>query len=340
MTATEASAPPLFAGPEGFVPEDEYQLHTVPPVPGASENFWWTAYDPDQRIGFWTHLGRTSWDPYLWREIVVVYLPSGDFLLSKSFGRHEHRLGPGASTLRMSFTEPWNRGVVTMDGAAVQASPEQVHAGLCGEGAHVPLQFELRWTSFGRPWSLHRHELSGQSWGDSHYEQLFTAEGSVSYGEHPVPIQATGMRDHSRGTRDLLGMPRHTAYNCVFPHSGRGFFAVELPLDGGGIARGAIVEGDQLINVDVTRNTGMLTSVDGAERKLAFDLRWSGGSATVSAEIVQNMPMGFAGLSEFVLGRNHRVAYTALNEGFARFTWDGETSHGLVERSFRHRTTR
>jgi hypothetical protein len=315
-------------------------LRQVPPIPGASENFWLTAYDRDNQIGIWTHLGRTSWDPYLWREIVVVYLPSGDFLLSKCFGRHETRLGPGAATLSMTFTEPWNSGVVTMDGAAVQVSREEAQRGRCGEGEHLPVHFELSWNAFGPPWVLHQKELDGQSWADCHYEQLLTVDGTLTYGDQHLQIRATGMRDHSRGARDLLGIPRHTDVNCVLRDSGRGFLAVELPLDGGGISRAVIIDDGRLVDAELVRNTAMLSSVDGAEEPFELELRWAGGQSTIHAEIVQNMPMGFVGQSEFILGLDRHIAYTVLNEAFVRFTWDGEVAYGLVERSFRHRESR
>jgi hypothetical protein len=61
--------------------------HEVPDVPDWSENYLSFASFTSEGMSHWLHHGRTNWDPHLWQEIVVVYLPDDRYLVSKATAR-------------------------------------------------------------------------------------------------------------------------------------------------------------------------------------------------------------------------------------------------------------
>jgi hypothetical protein len=327
--------------PSGFKPEDEFPLEVLPEIPMWSENYWFVAFDASNQVGVWTHMGRTDWDLSLWREVAIVHLPSGDFVVSKNFGRQGSPIGASPSTLAFEFSEPWNRGAVRMDGAGVKVSREQANSGLIGEGRHGPLRLNLDWTAFGPVWGMRDSDLSEQSWGATRYEQLCEVSGTVACAGEEFEFNGTALRDHTRGPRDFLPVVKHACFSCTFPESGRGMHVLDVLVDDTNhhILRAAILDKGELHEAEVIRSTALVDSRDDVDGSYELELRWPGGQAVVHAQTVRNMPTGLAGLNEFILGLETEQSYNHCFEGFARFTWDGEVAYGLSERSIRHRAT-
>ena len=333
--------PLAIQAPKGFAPEDELPIKTVPNTPLWSENYWFVAFDAQTQLGVWTHMGRTAWDLSLWREVAIVYLPSGDYLVSKNFGRHGSRIGPKASTLAFEIEEPWNRGATRMDGAAVRVSRDRAYSGLVGEGRHVGLKIDLDWQAFGPVWGMRDDDLSEQSWGATRYEQLCETSGTITVGGEQIAFNGTALRDHTRGPRDFLPVVKHACFSCTFPESGRGLHVLDVIVDDTNhhILRAAIVENGELHEAEIVRSTALIDTPEEAEGSYELELRWPGGHATIQAETVRNMPTGLASENEFIVGLDTVESYNHCFEGFARYTWDGEVAYGLSERSIRHRDT-
>src|SRR4051812_42923939 len=164
--------PPVTAeAPAGYATEDEFPIREIPDTPLWSENYCYPAFDTANGIGFWMHLGRTPADRSLWRELVVLYLPSGELLLVKGYGRGATERGPGGTTLSFQCEEPWNRWTTRLDGVGVVTTRERLDRGLATDGVHVPVSFELDWQGLGPIWEM-GEEMRKQSWGQLHYEQL------------------------------------------------------------------------------------------------------------------------------------------------------------------------
>jgi len=173
-------------------PENDLVVEPPPGVEGWSENFFFHPYDHVQNIGLALHMGRSAQDPWMWREIIYVYLPDGQALAAKSFGRRETPAGPTAANLSFECLEPFQRWHIRYDGAAANT-----HAPASAEGS-----------AFG-----------GAFGGDNrfHYEQVTHVTGTIIHGDQVQEIDATGFRDHTRGIRKFGGRSGHTLLNSRFP---------------------------------------------------------------------------------------------------------------------------
>ena len=89
--------------------DSEFPARQWPEVPLWTENYCYVCYDPVAEIGVWTHLGRAPFDPTLWRELSMVFLPTGERLVNKGYGRSETDRGPGGATLSFECIEPWQQ---------------------------------------------------------------------------------------------------------------------------------------------------------------------------------------------------------------------------------------
>ena len=98
------------APPQGLEPEREFPAQSYPDnIPLWTENYCFVAYDPISQVGLWTHLGRAPFDSTLWRELSIVYLPSGERLVNKGYGRSETPRGPGGATMTFECVDPFRQ---------------------------------------------------------------------------------------------------------------------------------------------------------------------------------------------------------------------------------------
>jgi hypothetical protein len=336
--STHVVAPPSsIEAPAGLLDDNELPVTEIPDVPHWSENYWYVGSDPDSGHSFFLHLGRSP-HPELWREMMVLLLPSGDALVSKGFGRQATARGPAASTLSFQCEQPWQRWRLQFDGAAVPARTAALENTLVTDGPYLPVRFDLSVDGLCPAWVLGEEVMANQDWGDLHYEQICRLSGGLSYGDVEVAFDGTVLRDHTRGPRDLLLADRHALGACVFP-SGRAFHFFEAVQDRGRMLAATVIENGRLFPAEVTHGALLQTRADAA-RSYELQLRWAGGSADIQAQIIRTIPMGFAGYSELTVGFDHAVTYCALYESQTRFTWDGEVADGWTERSVRTRTGR
>jgi hypothetical protein len=328
----------VVSAPAGFDDSEEYPIGEIPDVPIWSENFWFVAYDVAARVGVWTHCGRSSWDPTVWRETVMVYLPDGEFLVTKNFGRHQTDSGPRASSLHFEMIEPWNRGTTLFDGAVVRVTREQANSRTVGEGVHFGLRMRLDWTALGPVWLMGHEETEDQTWGNTRYEQFCAVAGTIEFEDQGVEFRGTALRDHTRGPRDLTPLRRHSCFNCFFPESGRAFHALLVDVDGVEPLRGAaVLENGKLIPAEIVHDTSLLQSFEQGDDPFEIVLSWPGGSARIEGGLLQNFPLAWGGHNEFVMGFDPVISYAVMFEGFSRYRWNGEEAYGLTERSLRHR---
>src|SRR2546423_3983391 len=87
----------------------EFPAREWPDVPLWTENYCYVCYDPNSEIGVWTHLGRAPFDPTLWRELSMIFLPSGGRVGHKGYGRSATDPGPRSAPPSFEGVEPRNR---------------------------------------------------------------------------------------------------------------------------------------------------------------------------------------------------------------------------------------
>lgn len=308
--------------------ETEFPAREWPDVPLWTENYCYVCYDPQSEIGVWTHLGRAPFDPTLWRELSMIFLPTGERLVNKGYGRTETDKGPGAATLSYDCVEPWKEWRSRRDGAAIRTTEKDLDSGMLFDRAHERVAFDLSWHGQGPVWDWGEVE-DAHGWGKLHYEQLVTVGGTVTVGGEVIPFQGTGLRDHTRGPRDFTVVESHLWSWGSFP-SGNGFMVLGVNVAGQSLTRAVTLEAG-VLTPRTLQNSPVLSSRAGSTDPYVLDF----GEHRISADLLHMLPNGFEGPNDICLGYDPDVTKTANFEGFSRFEWNGEVGYGLTERSVR-----
>jgi hypothetical protein len=314
--------------PAELAEDSEFPATAWPDIPLWTENYCFVCYDPATEIGIWTHLGRAPFDPTLWRELSMIYLPSGERLVNKGYGRTETDRGPGGATLSARCVEPWNRWRQRRDGAAIRTTVAELDTGMLHDRAHERVAFDLDWTGRAPVWDWGEVEDAHQ-WGKVHYEQLCQVAGTVTVGGQSIAFDGHGLRDHTRGPRDFTVFSGHIWSWANFP-SGRGFILLHLLVGGQQLTRAVLLEDGELVETTLA-NPPVLHKRSQSGDPYLLEL----GRHRVQAEIIHPLPDGFDGPNDICLGYHPDVTATANFESFTRYQWDGEVGYGLTERSIR-----
>jgi len=317
------------APPQGLEPEREFPVQTYPDnIPLWTENYCFVAYDPASQVGLWTHLGRAPFDSTLWRELSIVYLPSGERLVNKGYGRSETSRGPGGATMTFECLEPFRQWRMRRDGGSIRTTVDRLYRGMAADQRHERVGFDLTLDCYGGVWDWGEVE-DAHKWGKLHYEQLVGVKGTVSVGGESIPFDGQGLRDHTSGARDFTIFSSHIWSWANFP-SGRGFILLHLVVDGQYLTR-AVIQQDGAISAVEMHNSPVLTQRSQHADPYVLEL----GEHRITAEILHPFPNGFDGPNDICIGYDPSVTATANFESLSRFEWDGEIGYGHTERSIR-----
>jgi hypothetical protein len=318
-------------------PEDEVPLAQVPGTKGWVENYLSQAYCPAAGIGFFLHIGGMYFDPKLWDELTVVYLPGDEFLVARSFAYGDveaQARGPVGPALRYTCEEPFATWRKTFRGAVRRVSGVELRSGAVGDGAHVPLEFELVYRAMGPVFEL--GDMAEQNWAAQHYEQHCTVSGHIVVDGRTIELDGTGIRDHSRGTRDLTSLQNHLWAHgewsdgrrfCLMyigNQDGTGRMNHAVFSDGTTVRAGSLVSPPPLL--DEWRDHP-------GDYEMVFDVE--GEKVHIAAHVHQVAGLTIAGPGEVALGANPgpELNHHLLSEAMTRFEWDGASGYGLSERS-------
>jgi hypothetical protein len=327
---------PVQAFDSGLEVSREY-LVGVPPVPLWSETGAYSAYDPAQNIGFWMHMGRFSYEPNLWHEALIVYLPDGGRLAFKNYGVGETSLGPKGALMTFSCLEPFQRWEFRYDGPARRVSNALLFAGALAHGREERLQIELTIDSVKPIWDLASAHASGEAnhdWGSSHDQQLSEVHGRIVSGEGEVSFDGAGWRDHSRGPRDIGTIAGHTILGAWFADDDCGFVTTHVrTVNGEHVRAGRLFVGAQ----DEPLAGDLPAVEDPRALPMSFDvvLPAPSGDQEVRVEVQQYAPITMQSPNHISIGMIDEPGSLVISESQARFIWDGRVGYGYVERSRR-----
>jgi hypothetical protein len=240
----------------------------------------------------------------------------------------------GAGPLRQECLEPFRRWSMAFDGVAELSSTVAQIAGQRG-GKPVDLSFRVEATMIAPPWlmggmtaeaarRMHSGE-AGALMGGVRYEQLCRVTGSASVGAESYRISGTGMRVRRRGIRRMGVANGHCQHSAVFP-SGRAFGANAFAPRADGsqfFNEGFLIGEDGNKHPATLREAPWMTSLtaSGEPIPLAFDCDL--GTVRIEGETV------LSSVDHYLF----EMADTSiLQQGVARYTWDGEQTLGLFER--------
>lgn len=325
--------------PYSVDPAEDF-THKVPgDVELWSENYFFQCYDPTAGVGIWTHLGRTPHDRRVWRALATVYLPDGNLLVSKTYGRgpdEDGVAGPHNGALAFRCDEPLGTWTVRADTMARPTTRTALAAGLLPDGPVVPVSFEYRFDALTPMWDLGAADMSGQSWALTHYEQAGQISGRLRCGKMSYEISGTGMRDHSHGPRDFAHFRRGSWTHAEFG-SGRVFAALRMwSNDDDVVLNRAFISEDGKLREVTPIEVPTLDGPLGDPGRVTVRLDDGGATAEIEVEIVHAKTMTLIEPNEILYGvdaADPRIKI--INEAIVRCRWDDEEGWGLCERSRR-----
>jgi hypothetical protein len=316
-----------------------------PDIPFWCENMLFALADPNTGVALWLHLGTTPNDWTLWQDMCYAVMPNDDGILSMwSYHRTAPDRQPGGANTRFECIEPFRRWHVQMDGYGLHTPLDEMTTGLAREGHKKRFHVDLDVEFLTPVWDMHtaatddtgQGTMHDQNWAKEHYEQQYHATGTVVLGDHELPFDGFGWRDHSQGPRGgTNGAPwgGHTIIGGIYPESGRGWGLGRYWEPSGRISLegGYVVEEDgALIHAEVTESP-RLPSLTLDSEQLDIGLKWPGGS--LETTITTKTSMWLAMAQALVVGTDLSgpgLMYV-LNHGTA--SWDGEVGQIYVERS-------
>jgi hypothetical protein len=186
-----------------------------------SETGFFQAYNPVDKVGVFTHVGRCQQDLDLWWSHTLIFLPNGEILADRSFGRSPDDRGVHAGASRIIVEEPFKRWRSVFDGHGERTTTVGLAAGVRGAGPGVAVRYDVTGFAAGPVWDLTADNDGappGGDWaGDGHYQQNFLTQGTLIVAGKTYSLDGIGWNDHSRGPRTFEHYGTHRWISAVLP---------------------------------------------------------------------------------------------------------------------------
>ena len=312
---------------------DERPHPVRPDVPLWSENYAFVCFDPVADASVFTHIGRVPHNPDFWRGTTVALLPEGELSISKSVGLAAEPSLAASGSLHVECEVPFERWRLRHDGFAIRSDRATAARELVAGGSPERLAYELSFERMSPVWDL-TEWMRTQEWGHAHIEQAGRVTGELSVGDRTIELDCTGFRDHTLGPRNFANLNRTCWAHAEFP-SGRVFCALRIwsPDDEVVLNQGFVYENGEMRYL-VPAEMPTVTSSDGAPHD--FEVTMGDGQVAIGGEVVHSLPFMLEEPNDLLAGTDlSRTMTKVIVEAPCRYTWDGETGFGWLERSRR-----
>ena len=251
-------------------------------------------------------------------------------------------IGAGALTFRC--IEPFRRWSVLFDGPVVDGQiSEQIEGQLKTRKPTTNVKLAAQMTMVTPAWvqevSSDTANMSAtdaanaQAMGLGYrFEHHFRAQGTLEIDGTKRDFRGVGTRIHRQSIRRLEGFTGHCWLSALFP-DGRAFGCLAYPPAPGtseySYNEAAIYKEGRLIPARIVKAPFL--------RRIVFE--GDDVSVELESELGRTRIEGVTALSTFRVG-NPDIGGLNLQQGGARFTWDGQSAFGMVERSSHESLTR
>lgn len=244
----------------------------------------------------------------------------------------------GAGPLRFTCVQPFVHWRLEFDGPVVattaddQVSRRYVRGQPPTPATGAALRVSLDAHMAAPPWVQGSHNPQGRFIpGENRFEQLCVVAGTVSVDGVATAFTGGGLRIHRKGGNrsDYGEFFGHCWQSALFP-SGRAFgFIHYRPGPGGPVTyhEGWVRDGGRILPARVV-DTPWLADLRPSGQDVSVTLRTAEGDVRVEAEtfassLTPERPLGGG------------TTFPDLQQGIARYRWDGEEAYGMIERSTR-----
>jgi hypothetical protein len=246
----------------------------------------------------------------------------------------------GGGPLSFELIEPYKHWKLRLDGDLLETTVQRLINSEPSDGKTVPVQAEIDIRSAVPPWEngalletakrVLEEQDEGALMGGPRFEQLSRATGTVRIGDKEYAIDGGALRVRRVGIRRMGTFRGHAWQSALFP-SGRAFgYIVYPPRDDEKPTynEGYLFEGDgELIPAWVV-DAPWLRRLRPADEDVSVTLETAKGTTRIE---------GTSLFSNFMVmgGTGANPDYPVLQQAISRYTWDGETANGMMERSTR-----
>ena len=317
---------------------DESPFEPFPDIPTASENYWYTANNPKNRLAFFVSIGRWVKDTSVWRAYFTMILPDGTLLLSQAFGKGDCSRGPVSASIATVCQEPGKRVDLRFSGPVQHVPLHEIANPTPYPTVLDNLVMDLTFEGTAPMWYF--PESKNTVWSNWHTEQTGMIKGSVVHNDKRYEFEGFAARDHSRGPRELNAWRGHTWLNGQL-EDGSGFYIyqhwlVEDGVEVNSLGKAKIIRDSEYFDATVV-STPRLVSLDGVMNEFEIGLESEFGPITV-----RGFPRAMAFLSvmpsfsHFYPGIASGLKEWPMSvmEQPTRYEVNGRVGHGWAERSF------
>src|ERR1700722_12182686 len=244
----------------------------------------------------------------------------------------------GAGPLVFELVEPFGHWKLRFEGLAASSTVEDQIAGRRSTEPDVPVFIDIDIRAAVPPWEngallaearrVLDEQDEGALMGGPRYEQLSRATGTVRIGDEAHPFDGGALRVRRQGIRRLGTFRGHAWQSAVFP-SGRAFGYITYPPREDGLStynEGYLFEGDGGLVPAWVVDAPWLRRLQPSGEDVSVVLETAEGRTRIEGRSVMSNFMVMGGV-----GSN--PDFPVLQQAITRYTWDGESADGMMERS-------
>jgi hypothetical protein len=328
----------------GLAEHYDYMLTEKPEDPNMRESASFWIYEENGEFAFprngieaigsnWAHHRYDC--NFAFADGRMMYDGVGDANSHSPIGADGRATILGSGGFKMECIEPYRRWRVTYEGNPILSTSAENAAGKMDPNNRIPVSYEVECTMVTPCWvqdntpeklvGLSEREMDdARSMGLGYrMEHQFRGEGRLTVDGDTRSFTCVGNRIHRQSVRPLEGFRGHVWQAAVFP-DGRAFGYIAYPPaeDGSTYNEGYVYIDGRMYDAVATKLPWLDELIPQGE-DMSLELEYDGKRVSIS---------GVGGLNSYKSGLAEMPGF-ALNQGGAKYTWDGQTAWGMVERS-------
>lgn len=315
---------------------DEFPIKVFPSTPQWSENYALMFGDPQSRTAVYYSIGRNLADLTIWRELISVVLPNGRIIFAKNYGRGADENGPGGALTKLDVLEIGRRLRLSFSGPVTVSNDAELNERGYREGPKQHATIDLHFAGRTPVWNMKGDSReAGTIAGSMHMEQMGFVDGSIDIDGQSFRLsRAYGVRDHSRGIRDVSQYRMHAWINGVFD-DGRAFALYLMQMQDSpaiGMSNAVVFHHDQQYPATV-ESTDLLDDTDDPAKRHRVVLGSALGRMEIRVtEIVTSFPNSMVVPYDMCPGRLHHQRSAYMLDQLVHLDCEGQHGIGWTER--------
>lgn len=319
-------------------------------TPGWTEHYAFFAHDPEKGYGTFIHIGRVIEDQTIWRGVIQVYLPDGELLVAKYFGRDPGDRSATAGPMRLYAEVPFRKFIVDFDGMLHRTTRAAITDRVFQDTNAEPVKMHVEFEAAAPVQGKQGDDQKDRAVSAFHVDQVGKINGTLRVAGKDVTFAGVGVRDHSNGVRDYSKIISHLWIHGLMP-SGLAFSITVLRTTSNPTLRSASVfwgDGTEREMVEVIDHPEFPEDAttpkslhhdpveDPRHRKCSVTLKTSRGPLKIEIEPVHTHAITYVEVCDELVGTDRsRPNGVQMCDAPAIFRCNGEQGSGLFERSAR-----